>query len=361
MSKLSNSLVKASLSALYHTGVGRMLAPWTQGVGAILMLHQVNPAPLLAFEPNRILRITPEFLEIVVRQCIEAGLELVSLDEMRERLLNPCTQRRFVCITLDDAYRDNIEHAIPVLRRYGVPYTIYAPIDYIDGHGELWWLALENVLRVRSAISLTCGDRTFSFPLHTADQKDRAFKELYWYLRTLDEQQSRKIVRDLCAEDGICLDEMCRRLIMSWDELRQVAADPLATIGAHTCRHVALAHLSEHDAQAQIELSIKRLEAELGRPCRHFSYPYGDAKAAGRRDFDIAARVGVSTAVTTRKGLLRAEHRDALTSLPRLSINGDFQDPKYLKVLLDGAPFAALTAVSRVRSSFAPSTTSAAR
>ena len=78
----------------------------------------------------------------------------------------------------------------------------------------------------------------------------------------------------------------------------------------------------------------------MGRPCRHFSYPYGCAKSAGPREFRIAEELGIETAVTTQKGLLYPEHAHELTALPRLSLNGDFQDIRYVKALLSGVPFA---------------------
>ena len=65
---------------------------------------------------------------------------------------------------------------------------------------------------------------------------------------------------------------------MSWDELRELAQDPLVTIGAHTKSHFALAKLPEADTRAEIADSVARIERELGRPCRHFSYPYGCAQ-----------------------------------------------------------------------------------
>jgi peptidoglycan/xylan/chitin deacetylase (PgdA/CDA1 family) len=357
MSSPSTELVKSALSALHYSGAGSMLAPWTRGLGAILMLHQVNPDPVLAFEPNHILRITPEFLEATLRGCIEAGFDFVPLDEMRSRLVDPeiRSSRRFLSVTLDDAYRDNLTYAAPVFRRYGVPYTIYAPTDYIDGHGELWWLALEHVLRARSSIDVTIRERRYNLRLKEDVQRDRAFNRIYWHLRRIPETEARAIVRKLCAETGVDLPGLCPQLIMTWDELRQIAADPLATIGAHTRRHMALRHLSDDEARSEITGSVARLETELGKPCRHFAFPYGDTLAVSPRDVELCKELGLATTVTTCKGLIKPCHASELMHLPRLSLNGDYQEPHYVRVLLDGVPFAALDKAAGMRARLKPS------
>ena len=54
--------------------------------------------------------------------------------------------------------------------------------------------------------------------------------------------------------------------------------------------------------------------------------------------------------MTTRKGLVRKSHAAAMTALPRLSLNGDYQDLRYLKVLLSGLPFALRDGAKRVLS-----------
>jgi peptidoglycan/xylan/chitin deacetylase (PgdA/CDA1 family) len=135
---------------------------------------------------------------------------------------------------------------------------------------------------------------------------------------------------------------------MGWDDIRTLASDPLVTIGAHSKSHVALAKVADYKVRSEISDSVARIEHEIGKPCRHFSYPYGSEDSAGEREFAIAKELGLLTAVTTRKGLLHATHGDQLTALPRLSLNGDFQDPRYVKVLLSGAPFAFLKALQKM-------------
>ena len=145
-----------------------------------------------------------------------------------------------------------------------------------------------------------------------------------------------------------------RRLGDDRDEIRRLAADPLVTIGAHTRRHFALAKLTLPEARDEIAQSLVRIERELGAPCRHLSYPYGDERSAGEREFQLASELAMRTGVTTRKGLIQRRHASALTALPRVSLNGDYQHPRYVKVFLNGAPFAFATRRQRPAAQPAP-------
>lgn len=349
MSRRSTKYLKAALSALHYSGADGLFGAMTRGTGAILTLHQVGPDQPEAFAPNRILKITPYFLERTIQQTLEAGFDCVSLDEVAERLKAPASYSRpFVAFTLDDAYRDNITHAAPVFRRYGIPFAIYAPTDYLDGNGDLWWLALELALGKADRVALTIDGEAFDLACGTLLEKEQAFHALYWRLRAVDETVARAAVAELCGRTGIDQKALCRELIMTWDELKTLALDPLVTIGAHTVRHYALAKLGAGAARYEMVAGIERLSSELGRPIRHFSYPFGDRDSAGQREFDLARSLGMATAVTTRKGLIRDGGKLDPMALPRLSLNGDYQDPLYTKVLLSGLPFAILDLARRV-------------
>jgi peptidoglycan/xylan/chitin deacetylase (PgdA/CDA1 family) len=347
MSRRSTTLLKTALAAVHYSGAGNLLAPYTRGAGVIFMLHQVDPRPPQEFEPNRILKVTPDFLESVVREVRDAGFDIIALDDVRERLESPDGARPFACFTLDDGYRDNLEFAYPIFRRHAAPFTIYVPTEFADGRGDFWWLTFEKVLRAAPQLTLAMRGETHHFRLVSADEKEAAHHEIYWWLRSRPEAQARAVVAELAAGHGIDARKSHADLVMSWDELRGLAKDPLVTIGAHTRSHFALAKLGEADARAEMAESIARIEGELQRPCRHFSYPYGCARSAGPREFRIAEELGMETAVTTRKGLLYPEHAHEMTALPRLSLNGDFQDLRYVKALLSGVPFAVMNTLKR--------------
>jgi len=341
------TLLKAALSALHYSGADSMMKPLTRGIGAIFMLHHVRPEHPGSFEPNRILKVTPHFLEQVIRQVRASGFEIVSLDEAHFRLIEGDYGKPFVCFTFDDGYRDNLEYAYPIFKRHNLPFAIYVPTDYADGRGDLWWLALEKVIVKVNALSVKIDGQQRRLRCGTPAEKDAAFDTVYWWLRGIDETSARAFVRDLCKDADFDPDALCIDLMMNWDEIRHLAADPLVTFGAHTRRHFALAKLTLAEARAEMIESVRRIERETGKECRHFSYPYGDEASAGPREFALIKEMGLKTGVTTRKGLIHPRHAQELTALPRVSLNGDYQKSRYVKVLLSGAPFAFFNMVQK--------------
>ena len=150
----------------------------------------------------------------------------------------------------------------------------------------------------------------------------------------------RTMVREIASHAGVDTAAQCREACLSWGELRELARDPLVTIGAHTIRHPVLARLRAHEARAEMDGGARRIEMRLGIRPAHLAYPVGSAAAAGEREFGLAAEAGFKTAVTTRPGVLSAGHARHLLALPRLSVDGEFQRLRYLDVLLSGAGMA---------------------
>ena len=117
MTGLKQTIIRGGLESLYFTGAHWALKPFVGGIGVILTLHHVRPPRPDRFQPNRILEVTPRFLTRVVKLLARSGIDVISLDEMYRRMTERDFGRRFVCLTFDDGYRDNLEFAYPILRR----------------------------------------------------------------------------------------------------------------------------------------------------------------------------------------------------------------------------------------------------
>jgi peptidoglycan/xylan/chitin deacetylase (PgdA/CDA1 family) len=335
---LKQTIIRGGLEGLYFTGAHVVLKPLVGGVGAILTLHHVRPPRPDRFQPNRLLEVTPRFLGRVVNYLRRARVDLVSLDELHRRMTERDFRRRFVCLTFDDGYRDTMQFAYPILKAAGVPFAIYVPTSFPDRLGELWWLVLEAVIARNESIGLEIDGRDRNFDCASVAAKRGLFEELYWWLRARPtEAEMRGMIRDLAARYHVDVAAYCDELCMGWPELAELAADPLVTIGAHSVSHAMLAKLAPQAARSEMDLSRSIIEAALSVRPEHLSYPIGDPTSAGSREFAIAAELGFKTAVTTRPGVLFRSHSRHLTALPRISLNGEYQRLRYVRVLLSGS------------------------
>ncbi|MBI1201738.1 MAG: polysaccharide deacetylase family protein [Rhodopseudomonas sp.] len=336
---MKKTIIRTGLETLYFTGLHHMLRPFVGGVGSILTLHHVRPARKSGFQPNRLLEVTPNFLEGLLRRLKRQKVDVITLDEMHRRMVEGDFARRFVCITFDDGYKDLLEFAHPLFRKYELPYALYIPTSFPDRLGELWWVALEQVIAKNNRIGMLIKGKQQYFDCRSTGEKRELYDAIYGYLRSMKtEDEVRRTVRDLCATYHVDIPAICRELCMDWDEIARLARDPLVTIGAHTVSHSMLKKLASEDAvRAEMEMSRSVLEAALDKRPQHLAYPVGDPTSAGPREFRIASELGFKTAVTTRPGVLFAAHADHLTALPRISVNGEYQRQRYVKVLMSGA------------------------
>ncbi|MGO4406371.1 polysaccharide deacetylase family protein [Bosea sp. RAF48] len=331
--------IAAAFKLMAATRADRWSRGFTQGAGMILTLHHVRPQMARGFAPNALLEITPEFLDEALSLIKAEGYDIVSLDEAILRLRQPKRGRFFVALTFDDGYRDNVEHAWPVLAKHGVPWTLFVTPGFADRTARLWWLELEEAIRALPRLDIALSDGPFAARTETDAEKNRAFDRLYWRLRKGPEAVLLSAISELTARAGIDPAALVERECLPWETLRALSGAPGVTIGAHTLTHPMLAKHDAETARREIAESKARLEAELAIPIRHFAYPVGDPGSAGPREFALAQDAGFVSAVTTRPGHLFPDHVSHFHALPRVSLNGLHQNETALRALLAGLPF----------------------
>lgn len=329
---------KLAFLLIGYGGLSALARPLVGSVGAILMLHRVTALLERPQSPNRHLSITPHFLDALIGEMKRIGYAFVSMDEAVVRLRQPGKGGLFAALTADDAYRDNLTEALPVLERHSAPIAIYVAPGLTGGEVGLWWEVLDDIVEAGRPLSIALPGGKVRFDCSTPQGRSEAFRRLSDHITSeLPEEDQGTVLRGWAEMVGVDTSAPNRRLLMDWNEIRRCAAHPLVTIGAHTVHHYNLKRLSKEAALREMYRSRDMIEAELGRTPRHFAYPYGYAAAAGLRETELAREAGYVSAVTTRHGVLRPEHVGRLHALPRLSVNGRHQELAVMRAMLSGA------------------------
>ncbi|HZQ16582.1 MAG TPA: glycosyltransferase [Gaiellaceae bacterium] len=108
---------------------GRPLPDWS-GL-RIFGYHRVSP-------DDDVYAVSPPTFAAHMRVLRDSGVEVVRLSDALELLHEPVAGR-YACITFDDGYLDNLVHAGPVLKELGLPATIFAITEILEGRLGFDW------------------------------------------------------------------------------------------------------------------------------------------------------------------------------------------------------------------------------
>ncbi|HEU5087479.1 MAG TPA: polysaccharide deacetylase family protein [Roseiflexaceae bacterium] len=324
------------------SGLWNRARSFGQQYALILLYHRVAD---LACDPWA-MAVSPHRFEQHMRLLQQVAYP-VSLATLVEGLQQRQLPKRAVAITFDDGYADNLEHARPVLARYGLPATVFVPTCAIDSQREYWWDALEQlllqpgrlprILNLSGSLDWDLGDdavysaeqaqryHEWRAPQAPPTARHRLFQVLWERMHTQSSAEQTAVLAQLFAWAGLQPQARATHRTLSSAELRCLAKGGLITIGGHTRRHPSLAALPRHEQRMEIGGNKADLEQLLEQPAQLFAYPFGK-----QNDFtpDTVASVreaGFAAAVTNLGGAVT--HSTDRFQLPRRYVhNWDIEE-----------------------------------
>jgi peptidoglycan/xylan/chitin deacetylase (PgdA/CDA1 family) len=332
-------LTSLGLEFAYFSGVPWLRRRGAGGAGVVMRFERVRPQRPTRFQPLKSREITPKFLDRTIRALKRWKYDIVSMDEVCRRAVTPALPRRFVCLTFDGGYKDLIASAYPVLSKHGVPFTVYVPTAFPDGLGEAWWLALEEVIAREKRISLMMDRKERHFNIGRASEKYQLYEFLGGWMRSLAPSELSTAIKDLCERYSVDLAAVSREASTDWDDLVKLAADPLVTFGSATVNYPILSNLKDADALREMTMGRAVAQAALRRDVGHFAYPFGDRGSWRRQHAMMAAEAGFASAASAISGIIEAEGRTGLHTLPRIAWDGRQRSLRAMRVILSGAAF----------------------
>ncbi|MCS3904322.1 peptidoglycan/xylan/chitin deacetylase (PgdA/CDA1 family) [Methylohalomonas lacus] len=184
-----------------------------------------------------------------------------------------------IAITVDDGYDDFYRIAYPILKRYGLPATIYITTDFIDGELWLWpdkiTYILNNTSSDKTTLRLADGSEMV-LSLLTAADRSGTWSRLIDHCLTLGEQDRWSFIENLGRDLAVDVDAKppTTHAPMSWTAVREISENGIE-IGAHTRSHPVLSRLNRDRLREEIHGSKKQLEDIIGKSVTDFCYPNG--------------------------------------------------------------------------------------
>jgi peptidoglycan/xylan/chitin deacetylase (PgdA/CDA1 family) len=240
--------------------------------GAILCYHNVVPSRDAGIgEPG--LHLPRERFERQMRWLAD-HYDVVRLGEFVHRMTSGASLRSVAAITFDDGYRGVYEHAAPVLRRLGLPATVFVVADAVGRRTGFWW------------------DQAAIVDAATPASRERWLNQWRGDGDVIVAETAPAATADLPLSHWPA----------DWDTIRTWASRGI-DIGGHSATHRSLPALTDAELEYEIVTSRSLVHLNTGTWSEFFAYPYGRWDARVRAMVEYA---GYRGSFTLEVGLNRA-------------------------------------------------------
>ena len=248
-------------------GLGSFTSPGGANASlTVLLYHRVlsTPDPLSPGEPS-----AAQF--DAQMSVLSQVFRVLPLDEALSRLAEGALPSRSLCITFDDGYLDNLEVALPILRRHGLAATFFIASGLIDGGRMMHDTVIESVRRFPSPTVELGWMGLGAKAVGDAASRLSLVDEIVCKIKYLSFEERSETCRHLAALAG---EPLPANLMLTSEQVRALKRAGMG-VGAHTHEHPILSRLSPDQARAQIVRSRDVLADVLGGPPSMFAYPNG--------------------------------------------------------------------------------------
>ncbi len=263
---------------------------------------------------------------------------IISLEEAIEQKENlSANQKSAAVVTFDDGYAGNKQIVLPLVKEMNIPVTIFVTTGAVKEQKLLWYDRIINAMQREESIDINLSREAlgrYEINRTTGADNWREIERLLTALKGLGpvkrEEVTDHIVSGLSRTGRNGAYQVAP---LSIEEVRELAACPLITIGAHSHCHNILTQLSREEIIHTIQTSKKYLELWINKPVHYFAYPNGDYddKVVGALR-ESGFRCGLTT--ISRPW----ERTDSYFSVPRVGI-GRYDSIEYFKVRIAGGRF----------------------
>lgn len=205
---------------------------------------------------------------------LQTHFEILSFGELLQRWKHNEweTGKRYCVITFDDGWLDNYLYAYPILRRLGIPATIFLATGFIGTREWFWPDKLAFLLRHSYGSKHARAEKALKARA-PHDEFDRAIDQTIESWKSKRRDEIEKDLTHLSQTLGLCLPE--ERNLLSWEEVLEMSRDNVS-FGSHSWSHAILTRLAPQELGKEIHDSMRHLQDRGVNWVPVFCYPNGE-------------------------------------------------------------------------------------
>tara|TARA_A100001015_G_scaffold258860_1_gene302395 strand:+ start:5439 stop:6329 length:891 start_codon:yes stop_codon:yes gene_type:complete len=203
----------------------------------------------------------------------------ISMKQVNFNLKNKIPfEKKSVCVTFDDGFKNNFKFAIKILKKYNVPAIFYLCPDLIDKKEMFWVDKIEASIAFSKEKKIEFFFRkNYSFNISNIKKKKAAIKKFKTICKKLPDKDKDVFIKKIIYSTKVKPSQNLHNdyKILSWKEVRKITKDPLFDIGGHSKKHSIFTNMSVQEVDQDIKKTKKIIFKNTSVRVKHFSYPEG--------------------------------------------------------------------------------------
>lgn len=292
-----NRIKLLSLQCLKAFGIFSLLesSKWRKNNLLIIAWHGISLDDEHLWDPE--LYMTPEMFRSRLDMLVSRKCNVLSLDDAVNRLYSGNLPENSVVLTFDDGFYDFYKEALPILKQYGFPATLYLTTKYTEHNKAIYDVVIPYLLwKARDKqldMSYITGAQNI-VDLSSREARIEVTKQLKSYAdaNNLSIIERDNIVISISKTLGIDYDQIASKRIlqlMTPEEVKNLA-DQGIDIQLHTHRHRV--PKKQDLFYREIEENREAIKNMTGIVTHHFCYPsgvYDDAFIPWLTDLNVSS------------------------------------------------------------------------
>ncbi len=254
-------------------GIDKLLRNQAKNSILHIMYHGVVTTDSSYFSPRH---ITEKQFEEHLKYYKE-NFEIISVNESFKKVLKgEKLNKKYITISFDDGFKNNLTTALPLLKKYNIPTTFFiSSICVKENEDNYLWSELISALKYfYKNESIEINNMTFT-NLYCKEENI----ELTDFIKSLPYDKRDDVLKFLEKKYNLktkieSLPEEVWKLLNK-EELIELSKSSLVTIGSHSHRHFNLAEIDPQAAKKELHISKELLNKTLGSDINLIAYPDG--------------------------------------------------------------------------------------